>query len=58
MNPADLKQTGNAQMVIPDFEIEAMARVLLPALRAFYASPEGQAAFEAWKRNQGLKEEN
>lgn len=58
MNPADLKQTENAQMVIPDFEIEAMARVLLPALRTFYASPEGQAAFEEWKRNQGLKEEN
>lgn len=42
-------------MVIPDFEIDAIARALLPALRAFYASPEGQAAFEAWKRNQGLK---
>ena len=39
-------------LVVPDFEIEAMARVLLPALRAFYASPEGQAAFEEWKRQQ------
>ena len=37
------------QMVIPDFEIEAMARVLLPALRAFYDSPEGQAMFATWK---------
>lgn len=52
VTPADLKQTEETQMVIPDFEIETMARVLLPALRAFYARPEGQAAFEEWKRQQ------
>ena len=52
VTPADPKRTDDEQMVIPDFEIEAMARILLPALRAFYASPEGQAAFEKWKRNQ------
>ncbi len=52
MTPADLKRVEDTQMVIPDYEIEAMARVLLPALRAFYASPEGQAAFKEWKRNQ------
>lgn len=56
MIPADLKQTENIQMVIPDFEIDAIARVLLPALRAFYASTEGKAAFEKWKQNQGFKE--
>ena len=37
---------------IPGFEIEAMARVPLPALRTFYDSPEWQAAFEKWKRQQ------
>ncbi len=58
MTPADLKRTEDTQLVIPDFEIEAMARVLLPALRAFYDSPKGQAAFEEWKRNQGLQEGN
>ena len=52
VTPADLKRAEDTQLVIPDYEIEAMARVLLPALRAFYASPESQAAFEAWKRNQ------
>ena len=52
MTPADLKRAEDTQTVIPDFEIEAMARVLLPALRAFYASPEGQAAFEEWKHQQ------
>ena len=36
----------------PDYVIDTMARVMLPALRAFYASPEGRAAFEEWKRNQ------
>ena len=50
--PAEPRQTEDTQTVIPDFEIEAMARVLLPALRAFYASPEGQAAFEEWKHQQ------
>ena len=37
------------QTVIPDFEIEAMAHCLLPALRAFYDSPEGKEEFEHWK---------
>lgn len=50
MTPAGLKRTEDTQMVIPSFEIEAMAQVLLPALRDFYAHPEGQAAFEEWKR--------
>lgn len=40
------------QEQIPDDIIDGMARVLLPALRAFYDSPEGQAAFEAWKQEQ------
>ena len=50
MTPADPKRADDKQIAIPNFEIDAMARVLLPALRAFYASPEGQAAFEEWKR--------
>ena len=54
VTPADPKRTDDLQMAVPDFEIEAMARVLLPSLRDFYASPEGQAAFEEWKRNQEL----
>ena len=37
------------QTAIPDFEIEAIARCLLPVLRAFYDSPEGRMAFERWK---------
>ena len=40
------------QTVIPDYVIDTMARALRPSLRDFYASPEGQAAFEEWKRQQ------
>lgn len=40
---------GLQETVIPEFEIDAMARCLLPALQAFYDSPEGQAEFERWK---------
>ena len=40
--------------VIPDFEIESLARCLLPKIQAFFDTPEGQAAFEEWKRQQNL----
>ena len=38
------------ETVVPDFEIEALARCLLPKIQAYFESPEGQAAFEAWKK--------
>lgn len=56
VTPADLKQEDGTQMVIPDFEIDAIARALLPTLRAFYANPEGQAAFEEWKREKEVNQ--
>ena len=40
------------ETVIPDYEIEALARCLLPKIQAYFESPEGQAAFEAWKKQQ------
>lgn len=43
---------GKDQLVIPDFEIDVLARCLLPKIQAYFASPEGQAAFEEWKRQQ------
>lgn len=33
-------------------EIESLARCLFPKIQAYFASPEGQAAFEEWKRQQ------
>lgn len=38
------------EIVIPDFEIEALARCFLPKIQAYFESVEGQAAFEKWKQ--------
>lgn len=40
------------ETVVPDFEIEALARCLLPKIQSYFESPEGQAAFETWKKQQ------
>ncbi len=36
---------------IPYHEIEALARVLLPEIQAFFNSEEGQKEFAEWKAN-------
>ena len=35
---------------IPDYEVDAIARCLLPKIQAYFDSSEGQAAFEEWKK--------
>ena len=35
---------------IPDYVIDDIVRCLLPKIQAYFESPEGQAAFEAWKQ--------
>ena len=35
---------------IPQHEIDALARCLLPDLMAFYESKDGQIEFEQWKK--------
>ena len=35
---------------IPQHEIDALARCLLPELIAFYESKDGQIEFEQWKK--------
>lgn len=50
--PDDVGETQEATSVIPDFEIETLARCLLPKIQAYYESAEGKAAFEAWKKQQ------
>jgi len=42
---------------IPQHEIEALARCLLPAIQKFFDSEEGQREFEDWKKQQAEKVE-
>ena len=37
---------------IPQHELEALARVLLPSIQTFYQSEEGKREFESWKEGQ------
>ncbi len=37
---------------IPQYEIEKIARILLPDIQAYYASEEGQREFAQWKAEQ------
>ena len=42
---------------IPQHEIEALARCLLPEIQKFFESEEGKREFDEWKRRQSEKEE-
>lgn len=52
MIAANSPEADDTEMVIPDFVIESLARCLLPQMQAYFASEEGQMAFEEWKRQQ------
>ena len=41
---------------IPQLEIDALARCLLPDLMAFYETEDGQREFEQWKKDLEDKE--
>ena len=41
---------------LPDHELEAIARCLLPDIIAFYETEEGIREFEEWKKEQEKKE--
>ena len=41
---------------IPDSIIESLAAHLLPRIREFYESEEGQAFFRKWKESQGVSD--
>lgn len=34
---------------IPDFEIDSLARALLPAIQAYFATEEGKREFAEWQ---------
>jgi hypothetical protein len=40
---------------IPDEVIESLARTLLPAIRKYFESEEGQREFTEWKEKSGNK---
>ena len=42
---------------IPRYEVEALARVLLPEIQAFFESEEGQREFAEWKAWQRISKE-
>jgi len=43
---------------IPYHEVEALARVLLPEILAFFESEEGQREYAEWKAKQQAEQEN
>lgn len=40
---------------IPEHDIEALARCLMPEIQRFFESDEGKRGFEEWKREQENK---
>ena len=50
------KHKINSETTIPDYQIEALARVLLPEIQRFFDSEEGKREFEEWKREKSEKE--
>lgn len=51
------KKTNDYGTGIPLHEVEALARILLPQIQAFFESEEGQKEFAEWKANQESKTE-
>ena len=52
------KQQKDYGTGIPRHEMESIARMLLPAMQAFFESEEGQREFEEWKAQQAAKRRN
>ena len=43
---------------IPDFEIDSLARALLPAIQKLFETEEGKREFEEWKAERQRKQLN
>ena len=46
---------GDFKQDIPQYEIESLARLLLPEIQKFFESEKGKEEFEAWKERNELK---
>lgn len=44
-----------AHSEIPDYEIEALARSLLPEIQKYFESEQGKKEFAKWKARQKIK---
>ena len=51
------KKTSNQGTGIPSYEVEALARALLPEIQKFFESEEGQKEFQEWKKRREVKPE-
>jgi hypothetical protein len=45
----EIQKQGEPIIKIPDNDIEALARILLPEVQKFYESEEGKRLFADWK---------
>ena len=52
------KKVNDYDTGIPYHEVEALARVLLPEIQAFFESEEGQREYAEWKAQQQAEQEN
>jgi len=43
---------------IPDYEIDSLARALLPAIQALFETEEGKREFEEWKAEKQKRQLN
>ena len=43
---------------IPDYEIDSLARALLPAIQALFETEEGKREFEEWKKEKQKRQLN
>lgn len=46
------KKIKDYEMGVPEHEIEAIARCLLPEIQKFFESEEGKREFEEWRQKQ------
>ena len=54
----DIFRGNDCGMGIPYHEVEALARVLLPEIQAFFESEDGQREYAEWKAKQQAEQEN
>ncbi len=52
------KQQPKTDFDIPEYQLESLARVLLPIMREYLSSEQGQKDFAEWQQSQLNKQSN